>query len=192
VIVRRLLPALAFLAVFVAHALYSGLSAASGPSGWADLDISADAAGPLGLWAYWRGQDYFTGFSYALGVGFATWAITRCISLSQSKAVAAGAAAGSITLVGVLMAAGCFLIGCCGSPMLAVYLGLFGAKALGIGKPLTALVTLVSVGCGYWCLSRRFARGECIDACYSPARSSSETVPMGSREVRATTHKRGL
>ena len=56
------------------------------------------------------------------------------------------------------MAGGCFLIGCCGSPMLAVYLSLFGAKALGLGKPLMALVTLVSVNCGYWYFSRRLAR----------------------------------
>src|SRR5208283_3790556 len=48
----------------------------------------------------------------------------------------AGAAAGGLTLLGALMAGGCFLIGCCGSPMLAVYLSLFGAKALGLGKPL--------------------------------------------------------
>jgi hypothetical protein len=54
--------------------------------------------------------------------------------------------------------------------MLAVYLSLFGVKALGLGKPLMALVTLVSVSCGYWCLSRRFARGRaCIDNCGSPA-----------------------
>ena len=175
-IVRKSLPGLGFLAVFVAHALYSGMPAASAPSGWADTDISATAVGPLGLWAYWRGQDYFVGLSYALGVAFATWALSRCFSLGQGKAVAAGVAAGSITLVGVLMAAGCFLIGCCGSPMLAIYLGLFGAKVLGLGKPLTALITLISVSCGYWCLSRRFARGECIDACCSPAGSSRETV----------------
>jgi hypothetical protein len=66
------------------------------------------------------------------------------------------------------MAGGCFLIGCCGSPMLAVYLSLFGAKALGLGKPLMALVTLISVSCGYWCLSRRLARGStCMDDCCS-------------------------
>jgi hypothetical protein len=181
VIVRRLLPALAFLAVFVAHALYSGFWAASAPAGWADFHISASAVGPLGLWAYWRGQDYFIGFSYALGAVFATWALSRCISFNQGRAVAAGAAVGSVTLVGVLMAAGCFLIGCCGSPMLAIYLGLFGAKALGLGKPLTALITLVSASCGYWCLSSRFARGECIDACCSPARGSRETVGTGKR-----------
>lgn len=63
------------------------------------------------------------------------------------------------------MASGCFLLGCCGSPMLGVYLALFGAKALGAGKPLMAGITLLSTGCGYWCLSRRFSRGGCVNDC---------------------------
>jgi hypothetical protein len=82
------------------------------------------------------------------------------------REIAAGAAAGGVTLVGALMAGGCFVIGCCGSPMLAVYVSLFGAKALGLGKPLMALVTLISISCSYWCLSRRLARGTtCMDDC---------------------------
>jgi hypothetical protein len=173
VIVRRLLPWFVFLAVFVAHAVYSGFWAASAPAGWADLDVSSSAVGPLGLWAYLRGQDYFVGFSYALAAAFATWAIGRCIS-SRGRGGTAGAAAGGITLVGVLMASGCFLIGCCGSPMLAIYLSLFGSRLLGLAKPLTALITLVSVSCGYWCLSRRFARDECVDCC-SPAEINTDS-----------------
>lgn len=163
-IARKLLPLSVFLAVFVGHTLYSGACASAAPAGWADVDVSSTAVGPLGLLAYWRGQDYFLSFSYALAAAFATWALSRCIS-SKGREGTAGAAAGSISLVGVLMASGCFLIGCCGSPMLAIYLGLFGANMLGVAKPLTALITLISVGCGYWCLSRRFARGECVDAC---------------------------
>jgi hypothetical protein len=59
--------------------------------------------------------------------------------------------------------------------MLAVYLSLLGAKALGLGKALMALVTLISVSCGYWCLSRRLARGSgYIDDCCSPAEAPSE------------------
>ena len=137
-IVTRFIPAVIFVAVFVAHALYMGACAASAPSGWSDFGMSATASGPLGLGAYWRGQDYFIGFSYALGASFAAWALTRCISFRQARVAAGGAAVGGITLVGVLMAGGCFLIGCCGSPMLAVYMSLFGSRALGVGKPLTA------------------------------------------------------
>ena len=97
-----------------------------------------------------------------LAAAFTTWALRRSMFFRQGRAVAAGAAAGGATLVGALMAGGCSLIGCCGSPMLAAYLSLFGAKALGLAEPLMALVTLVSVSCGYWCLSRRFARGEAL------------------------------
>jgi hypothetical protein len=188
VIVRRILPVFVFLSVFVAHALYSGFWARAAPAGWADLDVSSSAVGPLGLLAYWRGQDYFVSFSYALAAAFAAWALSRCIS-SRGREGTAGAAAGSITLVGVLMASGCFLIGCCGSPMLAVYLSLFGAKVLGLAKPLTALITVISVGCGYWCLSRRFARGECVDACCSPTETPSKAVRTSRPEAGATTHK---
>ena len=95
------------------------------------------AARPRDLLA---GQDYFIGFAYALGASFTAWALTRCISFRHARVGAGGAAVGGITLVGVLMAGGCFLIRCCGSPMLAVYMSLFGSRALGVGKPLTALV----------------------------------------------------
>lgn len=189
-IARRILPAFVFLAVFVGHAIYSGFCAEAAPAGWADFDVSSTAVGPLGLLAYWHGQDYFLGFSYALASAFAAWALSRCIS-SRGKEVTAGAAAGSVTLVGVLMASGCFLIGCCGSPMLAIYLGLFGAKVLGLAKPLTALVTLISVSCGYWCLSRRFAQGKCVDACCSPNERLSKAVRTGRSEVGAISHKTG-
>ena len=70
-IVTRLIPAVVFVAIFVAHALYVGACAASAPSGWTDFGISAHVGGPLGLGAYWRGQDYFIGFSYALAAAFA-------------------------------------------------------------------------------------------------------------------------
>lgn len=189
-IARRLLPAFVFVAVFVAHALYLGSCAASAPFGWNDLGITANAAGPLGMGAYLRGQDYFLGFSYALGAAFATWALGRLIFVRQQRAVAAGAAVGGITLVGILTAGGCFLIGCCGSPMLGVYLSLFGAKALGLGKPLTALITLASVSCGYWCLCRRFARGDaCVDACCSPADTRSTLIAPDRSEAGTTTQK---
>ena len=172
-ILTRLIPAGVFVAIFVAHALYVGACAASAPSGWTDFGIGAHVVGPLGLGAYWRGQDYFIGFSYALAAAFAAWALSRRVLSRQGRIVTAGAAAGGVTLLGALMVGGCFLIGCCGSPMLAVYLSLFGAKALGLGKPLMALVTLISVSCGYWCLSRRLARGStCMDDCCSRSDTS--------------------
>jgi hypothetical protein len=182
--VTRLVPTIVFVAIFVAHALYVGACTASAPPGWRDFGMSATATGPLGLGAYYRGQDYFIGFFYALGASFAAWALTRCISFRQAKVAAGGAAVGGITLVGVLMAGGCFLIGCCGSQMLAVYVSLFGSRALGVGKPLTALVTLVSVGCGYWCLSRRLTHG---GVCCSSTGAPQKTNRTGRSKVGPTT-----
>jgi hypothetical protein len=191
VILTRLIPAVVFVAIFVAHSLYVGACAASAPSGWTDFGISADVVGPLGLVAYWRGQDYFIGFSYALAAAFATWALSRSILFRQGRTVTAGAAAGGVTLLGALMAGGCFLIGCCGSPMLAVYLSLFGAKALGLGKPLMALVTLVSVSCGYWCLSRRLARrSTCMDDCCSRSDTSTGVENINRFKVKITRRKK--
>ena len=182
--VTRLVPTIVFVAIFVAHALYVGACAVAAPSGWSDFGMSANATGPFGLGAYWRGQDYFISFSYALGASFAAWALTRCISLRQARVAAGGAALGGITLVGVLMAGGCFLIGCCGSPMLAVYVSLFGSRALGVGKPLTALVTLVSVSCGYWRLARRLAHGGlCCSSADTPQKThGTDTSKVGPRK----------
>jgi hypothetical protein len=182
--VTRLVPTIVFVAIFVAHALCVGACAVSAPSGWSDFGMSANATGPFGLGAYWRGQDYFIGFSYALGASFTAWALTRCIAFRQAWVAAGGAAVGGITLVGVLMAGGCFLIGCCGSPMLAVYVSLFGSRALGVGKPLTALVTLVSVSCGYWYLSRRLAYGGiCCSSADTPQKThGTDTSKVGPRK----------
>ena len=159
---QRLMPMTTFILVMTLHALYIRLisAAPTDSDGFADSGIT-DSAGFLGLGPYWAAQDYYLGFSYALGAAFAVWATVQFVRTRQA-AMAAGAV-GSVTLVGVLMAGGCFLLGCCGSPMLGVYLALFGAKFLGAGKPLMALVTLLSVGCGCWCLSRRFVRGGCAE-----------------------------
>lgn len=81
---------------------------------------------------YFAAQDYFLGFSYALGAAFSTWAGGQFFR--QRLAALAAGAVGSIGLVGVIMAGRCFLLGCCGSPMLGVYLALFEAKALGAGN----------------------------------------------------------
>lgn len=157
---QRWSPYIVSIAVFAGHAFYLRQQAAMPTEGWADVGV-----GQGGLWGfdyYIQSQDYYMGFSYALGATFAVWAFLKYLAVRQS-AVAAGAA-GGVTLVGILLGAGCFMVGCCGSPMLGIYAGLFGAKALGVGKPLMALVTVLSVGFGYWYLSRRMAKLGCSDS----------------------------
>ena len=177
----RALPIIVFLAVLALHALYVRHVTDIPNEGWADADLMP-SMGFWGLGPYFQGQEYFQGFSYAVGAAFSTWAIGQFVR-TRKAAMAAGAA-GSVTLVGLLMAAGCFLIGCCGSPMLGVYLALFGAKALGVGKPLMALVTLLSVSIGFFVLSRRFTRGNGADvSCCEGAVCLAATIPDNAAKV---------
>ncbi len=113
-------------------------------------------------WAqYFERGDYWFGYSYALAAAFTTLAIG--LTIRQRRRAAQGVL-GGITLLGVLYGAGCFLIGCCGSPMLAVYLSLFGASILGLLKPLVALITTLSVAISAAVLLRRSRSGSC-DVC---------------------------
>lgn len=155
--VRRWVPGFTFAGVFVGHALYiRHLSLAPSP-GWAPA--LALQGGRWGFAAYLQGQDYFMSFSYALGATFSVWALGEL--LRSRRAEAAAGAAGGLTLVGVLAAAGCFLTGCCGSPMLAVYASILGVKTLGGGKAVVAGVTLVSVLAGYLITKRRCRGSHC-------------------------------
>lgn len=164
------LPSAVFPGVLVAHALYMRQQAAAPAEGWADVGVGTGAW--WGFAPYITEQDYLLGGAYALGAAFSVWALAQYVRTRQA-AMAAGAA-GSITMVGVLMTAGCFMIGCCGSPMLGIYLGLFGAKALGIGKPLMAAVTALSVAWGYWYLRRKLATTCCDKNCGCFSASGSE------------------
>ena len=62
----------AFIPVMVSRALYIHHTAAASVDGFADDGISYP--GFLGLGPYFAAQDYFLGFSYALGAVFAMWA----------------------------------------------------------------------------------------------------------------------
>ena len=155
----RLIALGVFITVFTCQAFYVRHLTQTPPDGWAEANVAADH---FGFDPYFNSQEYLVGFSYALSASFAAWMIARFIAARRARSAAE--AAGGLTLAGGLMVAGCFLIGCCGSPMLPIYIGLFGAKALQLGKPLMALISVVSVGCAYWCISRR-AKAGCVDEC---------------------------
>jgi hypothetical protein len=138
-----------FVAVFVGHVLYLRYLTSAPQKDWAD-NFNPSVS-------FWRNyiisQDYFVSFSYALSASFGVWATARFV-YSRRRAAAVGAF-GGLSLVTLLAAAGCFLIGCCGSPMLPIYVSLFGSKAAGIGKPLMALISLISIGGGYLYVARQ-------------------------------------
>jgi hypothetical protein len=150
---RAFLPVGVFAAVWLFHYLWSGLFPEVDPAQvrWASLP----AAGPS-TWfkRYLETQSYWLGYSYALSLAFAAvlarryWEERFC----SGKTLLAG----GMSFSAFLALAGCFLAGCCGSPMLVVYLNLFGAWFLPLAKPLiAALTTLTIVGTWWWIIKRQ-------------------------------------
>ena len=153
---RWLLPLAVFTVAFVIHAFYVWHLARLPVSGWADDSGTLDD----GLWgfrAYIEAGEYLTGYSYALPLAFAAIALRRYRECRQQRMCAArNVAIAGVTLSGFLAGSGCFLLGCCGSPMLGIYLSFFGPSFLPLVKPLVAGVTTVMVAFSYyWWIWRR-------------------------------------
>jgi hypothetical protein len=148
---RFLLPLAVFLGVAAVHFLWSGLFPELDPAQarWASL------AAPEASWLhrYLESQSYWLGYSYALSLAFAVAALRRY--REERFCSAKTLAFGGVTLSGFLALAGCFLVGCCGSPMLVVYMSLFGAWFLPQAKPLVAVVTTLSIIGAWWWMKRR-------------------------------------
>jgi hypothetical protein len=176
-----LLAAVAFVAVFVGHVLYLRYLAIAPQKDW------ADNFNPSDFWhSYMVGQDYFVSFSYALSASFAVWA--GALFMYSRRQAAVMGAFGGISLVTLLSAAGCFLIGCCGSPMLMIYVSFFGSSAAGIGKPLMALISLISIGAGYLYVVRR-PECNCTDSETCQKSSPANTTQDTSTVQRITTKR---
>lgn len=124
---------------------------------------------PVGVAGYLEAQDYFLGLSYGLSGAFALYALW---SFVEGRKAAAAAAAGSLSMAGILSAFGCFLTGCCGSPMLAVYASFLGGTFLGFVKPLAFGVTLLSVAFGFAWLARRGKRAQAACSCGNACRGN--------------------
>jgi hypothetical protein len=145
-------PLLAFVVVFLLHIGYSMWQAARLAGQWAQVE------GGSSLFLYFGQQNYLLGFSYALAGAFTVYAINKFFDSRESGLMGA---AGGLTLSGIIWAGACFLLGCCGSPMLPVYLGLFGPSFLGLTKILLPIVTTASVAAGYVWLDKSTQAGQC-------------------------------
>jgi hypothetical protein len=143
---RLLYACAAFIVVLLIHAVYSVWDIAEISKRWVQIKEITPLA------RYLQSQEYFLSFSYALAGAFTIYAL---VSFLQNRKSGVVGVVGGATITGVLYFAGCFLLGCCGSPMLAVYLSLFGSSFLGITKPLTAILTLASVIIAYFCMEKR-------------------------------------
>lgn len=141
-----LLPLGVFVATLGLHFLWLGLFPEKDPSQtlWAALPSEGAASWLLN---YVEAESYWLGYSYAVSLAFAAVALRRYF---RNRSCGAGRfAVGGLTFTGILSVAGCYMLGCCGSPMLVVWLNLFGAKVLPFAKPVMAVVTTLSIA-GAW------------------------------------------
>jgi tetrahydromethanopterin S-methyltransferase subunit A len=145
-------PILVFVLITGVHAWWH----LAGPSHGQWAAFRPDHAG-AGQVSYLSDGEVWLGPSYAAAGAFAAFCLMR-IYRNRKRAVAG--AAGGLALTGFLYAAGCFLLGCCGSPMLAVYIGLFGPRFARVSGPLVFVITLASVAFGFFWLMRK-KPGQC-------------------------------
>lgn len=150
---RKVAPVLAGLAVFISYAGWTLLRPeAPAASGWGTVpEPLADR-----LLSFFSGGSFWMGASYALSGGFTVFALSV---FRRNRRQAAVGAAGGLAVTGVIYGLGCFLLGCCGSPMLPIYIGLLGAKWAKATGPLMFGVTLASVALGVRMLGRPEACG---------------------------------
>src|SRR5512143_228751 len=154
---RKVFAVVAGLVAFGAHVSWYVLFPASNSAGWGNV-------APLfseSLRAYFTSGAPWLGASYALSAAFTAYAL---LILREDRRKAAAGAVGGLAAMGALYAVGCFAIGCCGSPMLPIYLGLLGGKIAGIGGPVMFGLTVLSVGIGFLILGRK-ARCACEGPC---------------------------
>jgi hypothetical protein len=153
---RRVIVLLTFVVVFVGNFVWINLFRDVEPeqSAW----MAAPAVESVSwLKRYADGEYYYMGYAYALSFSFAVYALLMFVS---SRVAATGRIAlGGIGLSGFLAAFGCFMIGCCGSPMLAVYLSLFGASFMPFAKPFVALLTTLLIVASWFWLRRKNRSG---------------------------------
>ena len=128
---------------------------------WVSLD---DEAG-LSLRPYLESQSLWLGLSYSLSLSFAALWLRRHRE-ERRRCSASTLTVGGVTLSGALAVGGCYLLGCCGSPMLGVYLGVFGATFLPFTGPTVFALTAVFLCGSWWSMSR--ASGACVSEDLDP------------------------
>lgn len=125
------------------------------------MALGADpwAAGPISWWAlYLDAGGPWLAYAYGLTGAFTLTMFSNFLASRRAKEDAAlegQMAVGGLTLSGALAAGLCFFMGCCGSPLLAVWLSVFGASFLPYEKPLIAVITTLMLGTALFWMKRR-------------------------------------
>lgn len=154
--VLKFLPAIVFIVVMVIHFISTGYSPyEEAQSQWIEIESN------VSLWKkYLNAQDYYLGFSYAISFAFS--ALAFCTYQERSSCNSSKFAFGGLGFSGGLAVAGCFLVGCCGSPMLVVYSSVLGMKYANMAKPFIAgVTTLIIVLCWIW-MKKKFLPPEIL------------------------------
>lgn len=126
---------------------------------WADVkSVSENTIS--GYEMYFQDGEYYFGLSYALAIAFTHFAFSR-IKIDRKKG--ATGFLGGITFSALLATFGCFIIGCCGSPMAIVYINMFGSSYLNVAKPLMFIITLLSVVYAYRKMTKNKSCKTCED-----------------------------
>ncbi len=102
-------------------------------------------------------QEYFLGISYGLSFGFMAFAFLK---FRENRENALKAAFGS-GLFAVALWFICFFFGCCGSPMVIMYLNLIGLSGLKFPKLFLLIMTVIFVGVGYIWLVKKTSQSCC-------------------------------
>lgn len=141
---KTIIPLVTFITVFVLHLLYFKLTEGTcGSVSW--------------FQRYVKEQEHFLGISYALSFAFMAFAFLK---FKENRKNALKAAIGG-GLLAVILWFLCFLLGCCGSPMLIVYLNLIGLSNLKVSKLALLVMTIIFIGIGYIWLIKKSSKVCC-------------------------------
>ncbi len=175
---RALLPALLFSLGLLAH--YAWFVKTGSPHAQpVTVCCGSSCDTPPGIAEYFKSQTYLLGYSVALSLSYASIAIRKFIE--QRSSAAKGAAVGGIGASAILGFTGCYLTGCCGSPMLGVYIGLLGPAFLPFAKPLVAVITTISI---FYSARSLFKAKTDSGTCCS-AESSCSSVPVNIEKAKS-------
>lgn len=153
---RIILPIGMFIGIFAIHYLWLGLFPEQSPlqAQWFSLPTENSW-----FYSYIEAKNYWLGYSYGLSAAFASVAFRNYLNspCRASKTFAIG----GVTFSGLLAFSGCFLIGCCGSPMFVVWLNIFGAAFIPFAKPFIAFATTISIAAAWFWMLRRKTNPHC-------------------------------
>lgn len=133
-----------FIVVFILHTVYFKLiEGACSYTSW--------------FKRYIQEEEYFLGISYALSIAFVAFAFLK-FKENRRKALKVALGGGTLAIILWFL---CFLFGCCGSPMLIVYLNLIGISSLKIPKLALLVMTIIFIGIGYTRLIKKSPESCC-------------------------------